>query len=409
MAKQRVYICPEHPEKTYTSWRKFRGHWSTQHRGEECPPREEFLHEMEKEEVIATKKEEKETLKGGGGEEEPEGVPGAFILPEDPVPRLAKILEVHGVTSDLVTQILGVFQIHPGYQNNPVNLHYLLTAKLPRKLHASIPMIISAFTTQDQYYPEGGMPLMMPGMGGSQIMPPYMAGGGYPPYYPYYPPTYGLSPSYRAPIGGREPPEEEAGRGRARERNPVEDAVALLGTLMDLQKKVAGEGEGSSQQVQEIFEGFRATIEEMNKESQAQQDKLLGKIEEAEETRKKDLDAIKDQLHQAEKGRLEDRIDSLEASQAETKSEGLSQLIREAGEGLGSQLEGVRQSISDGADKVGTLAEKLVTVEGPPGGAPAGNKKAKTAADRTISEAAGLAEAEDEVEALARNLEGGSK
>jgi len=53
----RVYICPQHPEKTYTSWRKFRGHWSTRHKGEECPPREEFMQEREKEEVIQYKKE----------------------------------------------------------------------------------------------------------------------------------------------------------------------------------------------------------------------------------------------------------------------------------------------------------------------------------------------------------------
>ncbi|GAI74134.1 unnamed protein product, partial [marine sediment metagenome] len=187
----RVYICPEHPEKTYTSWRKFRGHWSTQHRGEECPPREEFLREMEREEVLGKKKEHKEELKEEAAQrEEVAGAitAGEFILPEDPIPRLAKILEVHGVPGDLTTQILGVFQLHPGYRENPVNLHYLLTAKLPRKLHSSIPMMISAFTTQEGGYPEG-IPMMggQSGMGMGP-MPPFMYGGG---MSPYYPPTVG--------------------------------------------------------------------------------------------------------------------------------------------------------------------------------------------------------------------------
>ena len=42
-----VYACSEHPEKVYSSWRKFRGHWTVCHKGEVCPPREEFYREID--------------------------------------------------------------------------------------------------------------------------------------------------------------------------------------------------------------------------------------------------------------------------------------------------------------------------------------------------------------------------
>ena len=403
MATQRVYICPDHPDKNYTSWRKFRGHWSTRHRGEECPPREEFLQEKEKEEVLEEKKERRETLKETAEKREgAEGAPVSFELSEDPVPRLAQILQVHGVPPEAQSQILGVFQLHPQYQTNPVNLHYLLTAKLPRKLHQSIPMIISAFTTPDNDYPAGGMMGMMPGMGGPQMMPPYMMGGGFSPYYQQ---PMGYSPVYRPPISGRESSDEGEGRRRAKESSPVEDAVALLTTIMKLKDQLVGESKGGDTSVQEIFEGFRSTIEEMSKESKDQVTGLLGTIEKMEEGHKMALEGIKENLHRAELGRLEDKIDTLEKTKDDEKTEGLGTLLREAGEGMGSQIEGVRASVTEGIDKIGDIVKNTVV----PGASmvfSTGQKLKTGNGPRSVADASNLLAAEEDLEALAKSLEG---
>ena len=400
----RCYVCPEHPGKVYTSWRKFRGHWSTQHRGEECPPREEFLQEMEKEEILGKKKEYKEELKEGSvmREEAAEAIAtGEFTLPEDSIPRLAKILEVHGVPGDLTAQILGVFQLHPGYRENPVNLHYLLTAKLPRKLHSSIPMMISAFTTTEDNYPSG-MPLgMMPGGVGPNVMPPYMMGGG---YSPYYPPTFGYQPTYRPPISEHGTGEEEGRRVRVREANPVQDAVALLGTIIELKDKLMPSGGKDSTSVQEIFEGFRETIEEVTKDNKEQQDKLLEQMRGIEESNKATLDGIKEQLHQAEKARLQDKIETLQEAKDEERSEGLGQLLEEAGEGIGAQLEGIRGSVTQGMDRVGDLVGKVVSTEGvrlP------GLENKGIPGERSIATASELLEAEAAVDRIAQELQKG--
>ena len=400
----RVYCCPEHPEKPYTSWRKFRGHWSTQHRGEECPPREEFLQEMEKGEIREQKKEFKES--GGFPQEEAaygKDIPlvGGEGLPEDPVQRLATILDVHGVDKGTRDNLLAIFQLHPGYKDNPVNLHYLLTAKLPRKFHSSIPMMISEFTAQESAYPEG-VPLgMMPGMGGPQAMPPFMYGMGYQPTYPSYP-SYNYLP--RPPMGGREVEGEEgSGRRRERERDPVKDAVALLGTLMEFKDRLMPERGSDGPSVQEVFEGFRSTIEEVTKDNKEQQDKLLAEIRRAEEDRRKDLDGIKDLVHQEREGRLQDRIEALMESKDEERSEGLGTLLKDAGEGAGVQLDGLRQSVNQGVNKLGDIITQAVAA-GPPGGPILRGTVA--GGGRSVGEASALLEAEAEVENIARELEG---
>ena len=401
----RVYICQEHPAKTYTSWRKFRGHWSTQHRGEECPPREEFMQEVEREAVLEVKREKREDKKERAEAKEygpREGAPGEFTLPEESVPRLSRILEVHGVPDEITTSILGIFQLHPAYRENPVNLHYLLTAKLPRKLHASIPMMISAFTTQDQGYPEGAGIGMIPGMPGAGPMPPFMYGGG---YSPPYPPSYGFQPFYRQPMGGHEAEEEDGKRRRVKESNPVQDAVALLGTILDLKDKLMPESGGGSAQVQEIFEGFRSTIEELSKDSKEQQEELLKRLEKSEESHKESLEGIKASLNQSEKDRLQDRINQLEESKDDERSSGLGELIREAGEGLGTQAEGIRQSLDGGLKKVGDIVEKVVStglsseatiIRRSKEGAPVRKK--------SVADAARLMEAEEAVEILVKQV-----
>lgn len=404
MATQRIYVCPEHPAKDYTSWRKFRGHWSTQHKGEECPPRDDFLQQKEKEEILEDKNERKESMSEAAEIKRQVEVgddPASFELSDEPIPRLTRILSVHGVESHVADQILGVFQLHPGYRDNPVNLHYLLTAKLPRKLHQSIPMMISAFTTQESSYPQGGMMGMIPGAGGQQSMPPYMMGGGYPPIYP---PTFGYPPNYRPPIGGREPPEERESRGRVKETSSIEDAVALISTLMSLKDQLSGGNSEGTPQVKEIFEGFRETIEEMNKESKNQVDSLLQTIEKIEEEHKGAIKGIETNLHDAEKNRLLDRITSLEQIKDDEKTEGLGTLLREAGEGLGAQMEGVRSSITEGAGKVGEIVEKAMTA-GASGALPTSPGAPTNKPVKSVADASQIMQAENELEVIAQELE----
>ena len=108
MPSQRIYLCPDHPDKSYTSWRKFRGHWSTQHRGQECPPREEFLQVVERETVLEEKREfreekkERAEVKATFGQEIPRI---GENLPEEPVERLATILDVHGIDRNTRTGV----------------------------------------------------------------------------------------------------------------------------------------------------------------------------------------------------------------------------------------------------------------------------------------------------------------
>jgi len=230
-----------------------------------------------------------------------------------------------------------------------------------------------------------------------------MSGG----YSPYYPQPMGYSPNYRPPMGGRESLDEGEGRRRAKETNPVEDAVALLTTIMKLKDQIGGESKGGDTSVQEIFEGFRATIEEMNKESKDQVKGLLDTIGKMEEGHKVALEGIKENLHEAQLARLEDKIDTLEKTKDDEKTEGLGSLLREAGEGLGSQIEGVRTSISEGVGKIGEIVEKTVTT----GAAPifsTGQKPKAENGPKSIAAASQLLAAEDELETIARSLEGES-
>jgi len=421
----KVYLCPTHPEKPYSSWRKFRGHWSTQHRGEECPPREEFLHEEEKTEFLEQKKEFKE---GGGFPKETISAPGVEVndipiigeggLPEDPVRRLATILDVHGVDKLIRNQLLSIFQLHPGYKGNPVNLHYLLTAKLPRKFHQTIPMMINEFTASDGGYPEG-MAIGGLQMGGSPGgYPPLMyGGGGYSGYPPYYPPYY--PPVGRRPIGGYDEGEEERPSRRKEDPlGPMKDTVALVGALMDVMSKASGGKsdnlEKLSEDLRSSYEGLRSTLEEVIEKSREEKQELAGKYEgqiiALKESFGSTLEKIKEELHGAEKARLQDKIATLENEKDEERTTGLGELMKEAGQGISSQLAEVGSSVSKGMDKVGQIAEKVATapmaiVEGrvtPPGGVKL------HPGPKTLTEAVQTIEAEDEVEILAKELERGS-
>jgi len=415
----RVYRCPDHPEKSYSSWRKFRGHWSTRHRGEEVGPREQYLEEIEKEEFLGEKKEYKEELgeKAAVKEEVTRAVErGEFTLPEDPVPRLDMILEVHGVDESLRHQILGVFQIHPGYQNNPVNLHYLLTAKLPRKLHPSIPMIISAFTAQEGGYPEG-IP-MMGGVGGMGpgAMPPYMMGGGYQPM-PYLPVGGYYMP--RQPMGRYEDMEE--GRSTRRRESPMDsmkETIALMGALFKAVGETTGGGgerfEKFTERLEAAYTGLSETIEEVLDRSKEEKEnverKMSEQLREVQETSRAVIEETKESLHRVQLESKEAEIARLQEEREEERTEGLGELLREAGEGITQQAEGIRETVTRGVDRVGDLAESITQQAAAPkveGGIEITRRTKEP--KMSLSEASDLLELESEVERIAKELEGGRK
>lgn len=238
---------------------------------------------------------------------------------------------------------------------------------------------------------------MMPFFGG-------MGGGMIPPMYP---PAYGYYPPQRVPPRGG-PEEEEGSRGRRAPANPINDAVALLGTIMELQERMGGksgpkEGEPT---VQEIFEGFRETINEVTSKSQDQQDKLIAQMERMDEGHREALEGIKESLHQSEKDRLTDQINALRDAKDEERTDGLGTLIREAGEGLAAQAEGIRIGLEGAGNKISNLAEKIVP-RSLPGEGPLKRGGSPPSGSRSIAEAGELLEAEQAVEAIAQQLETG--
>jgi len=422
----RVYLCPEHPEKIYTSWRKFRGHWSTRHKGEECPPREEFAQEMDREEVTQTKIERGQA--GGAGEERKarmdaesaaevaatgggialSDVPrlGESGLPEEPVDRLATILDVHGVDKVVRDQILRIFQLHPGYRENPVNLHYLLTARLPRKMHSSAPMMISAYVTQDSTYPEGSPMGFMPGMGMPGANPPFMFGGG---FSNQYQPPMGYFPPYRPSISGREPAmEEREPRRRGEGDSSVSSTVALLGALLDVTQKLGGgkseETSKLSEDLRASYEGLRDTLNEMAEVNRAEKEDIRSsfesKLEAIQGESRKAVEEAKEARHKAEMESREAEIARLREEREEERSEGLGTLLKEAGEGVGVQVEGIRQSLNQGMDRIGSIVETAAKVAPPE----VSIKRGGTGKQKTVADATELMEAETELEQIAQQL-----
>ncbi len=422
MAK--VYVCPAHPEKNYTSWRKFRGHWSTQHRGEECPDRETFVQEVEKAEIQEAKKELRENPVNPAKDETEVGT-GAKTqsplvalletgLPEEGVPRLQAILTVHGVDESTMFQILALFQLNPAYQQNPINLHYLLTAKLPRKFHTSIPMIVNEFSNQTESSPLGGIGgMMMPGVTG-QMIPPYLQGGfgGMNPYMMYNP--YSMMPPRRGPIGGGD--EEEGGSRRRRsseDEDPMTKTIALMGAFMDVVQKMTG---GKSDETTKLSEDLRAsyegrsttlaeTIGSTNKEKNEIMEKFNSTINAMEENHRKEMDEVKELLHQAQMAKLEEKISTLEEQKTAEQTSGLGDLLKEAGEGVGTQAEGIRKSVENGVNKMADLAIKVAeSASKPATPQPIQREGVNQEPKRDLSNAAALIEAETAVVQLADKL-----
>jgi len=458
MAKKRIYICPDHPEKPYTSWRRFRGHWSTLHKGEECPPRENFLQEVEAEDVPQMKQEYREELEAGGGisKHDESGsnygrdIPrvGVEGLPEEPIARLATILDVHGIDKSIRDSVLSIFQLHPAYKDNPVNLQYLLMAKLPRKHHQIIPMMVSEFTMQEGATLEGAaLGMLQPGLN-SNMMPSYL--------YPgmsqgYYQPSFGYQNYGMRPMAGAVPPgggypgygsegpvasgrggEGDISPGEERKNNlqevkeivelvlashyksgdeeapkskkeDLKETIAVIGSVMGLVREMtpqSDKAEESNAKMGEYLQDLRSTLEKVIAESAAERaalrEEMNNTVRELMEQNRTTLTEMKDQLSEAEKRRLQDRIDSLEETKDEERTEGLGGLLREAGMGLGTQMSGVKDSIDKVVDKIGDVAVTLPKVVPP---------QIPVEAPKTLEQAGQLFEAELQVEALARSLE----
>lgn len=385
----KVYLCPDHPEKGYKTWRQFRGHWTNKHRGEEPEekdyylkevpgvdkkgrilsegmaeailPREESVEPPIAEAVVARAKQEMLSRAGidpvTASMSQPTSTPsspycvdipriGEGSLPEDPVERLATILGVHNVEKAIRDQILVIFQMHPGYRTNVANLYYLFTSKLPKRYHQSIPMMLSEFTAEEAS-PLGDTPPFMLGMGGAGggpmgMFPPGM--GGYPPAgmpfgYPMYPPRYpGGGMGYDLPPRGsrhREDDDEPVSRKR---EDPITQTLGLVGAIADMMEKMGnkrgqGSDEGSlSTVMKETYENIMRGVEEQNapifQALQESQDKFREAIEAIHENNRKNEENLKRQIDEL-KERHRKENDDLNRAIFQGKIEALQEKLNE--------------------------------------------------------------------------------
>ena len=414
-----MYVCPTcGPEKSFGSWRKFRGHWTASHPGEESPERESIKQEVEVEQEEPEPGEGKiRTIETG--KEYPRIGDGS--LPDDPVDRLGTILDVHGVDANIRNQILRIFQMHPGYKANPVNLHYLLTANLPRKHHNSIPMMVNEYNSQDDLTPEG-VPLMMGGMGNQGMgYNPYMIGMpgmGNQPYGGY--PMYNIPNYSRRPTSRREETEEgdeEVGTGRGRRgrvADPMEQMANMMKnmgafmTAMDSMRRGKGEGEGGNaflEAFEKSQEQIAEAMEEVSDSIKSSKEETKRLLDEQEKKHREEMDTLKQQVHAKELAHLEEKIEDLKDEKEDEKTTGLGSLIHEAGESMGAQIDGVRKSMETGMGQVTRIAENLSKSVVPPGAPGAATSVEKT---KTVAEASALIEAESEVDKLAKELTQGN-
>jgi len=381
------------------------------------------MQDMEKEDVKERRQDFRETSKPPREESPPEepafgqGVPRISQegLPEDPVSRLATILDVHGVDTNTRNQLLGIFQLHPGYKENPMQLHYLLTSKLPRRYHATIPMMVQSFNAQEGSYPEGVPMGMMGGYGQPQV-PPYAYGMQPQGYLSQFMPPYTYMPYPRGPMGNRQEEDTEERPSRGRERSDpmssMKDMFAMMGTMLEFMNNAGRSKSEETQNLNETlrssYEGLRGTLEEVMEKARDEREEMRGvhrkEMDEIKETSRLQAEAVKDMFHESEKGRLEDKVARLEGDRDEERSTGLGELVREAGEGVNTQIQGIRESMDKGADKIGDIISKVGVPGGPQSSAIAeetgsGPKK------RTVGQASDLMKAGEEVERLAKEAE----
>jgi hypothetical protein len=161
--------------------------------------------------------------------------------------------------------------------------------------------------------------------------------------------------------------------------------------------------------MQDNFNALKTTLDNVVNNGRIEKEQLRDNFEarlEAVAASSQDMiETLKDTLHQTEKGHLQLEIQRLQSKSAEENSEGLGNLLREVGEGVGMQMEGLRNSLNNGLDKVGTIAEKAITANP---AAKAGEAIMKSSLPNagplkkvlSPSEAAALAEAEGAIETL---------
>lgn len=426
-ATKKVYICPVcGPGKTFGSWRKFRGHWTATHPGEEAPERDTVRQDVEVEKDEEEHGEEK--IRTVGDKKDYPRI-GDGSLPDDPVDRLGTILDVHGIDKEVRNQVLRIFQMHPGYRNNPVNLHYLLTANLPRKYTSSIPMMVSEYNSQDDATSEGG-PLML-GMPANQGMGynPYMMGGygmGGSPYGGY--PAYGVPDYRRRPTGRRpsdeEPEEDGEGTGRGRGGKPIDPVEQMAGMMKNIgafltaidsvrggKKGEEGEGNAFLEAFEESQKQMSEALDKVSESISSSKEETKKLMDDQEEKHREEMDILKKDIHEKEVTHLQEKINELKDEKDDEKTTGLGGLIKEAGEGIGAQVDGIRKSVDTGLKDITGIATNLsknppqipVPVIGLSG------KQAKAQESLNIAEASTLIDAESKVAGLAKELTPGTK
>jgi hypothetical protein len=328
-------------------------------------------------------------------------------LAVDPYVRLNTILYVHGVPDKKRESVMNICQLHPDHLNNPMNLHNLLASKLDKAFHSSIQLMVSEFMIYEnpqEEQPPYMMPLA-PGMQGTPNTSNQQA-----PYYPGSYGAYGQSPGtrgYPAPaIYYNQPaPNPEAA---------MDKTIATMTLMFKMMKEMTGGG-GASEEAKELRESIKEMRQSMERimeghreESREIRERYEEQMREVREESRDQVNKFQTAMHETEKTFLNYQIQGLQQSRAEEMSEGLGSLMRDAGEGLATEISSLRENVKDGLDKVTNIAGNRISqmpAPGSPGQNTENESAQKPSSRRTPEEAARLMELESDIEDIATFLE----
>lgn len=439
------YQCPHHPDKVYDQWIKFTGHWGHSHKGEPRPEKEdvevELLDDFMDDGSEPFSEESPAPSRAGAPRAAPPASPthqnGAQgyvspfgqdiprlsedIIPSDDTARLAMVLDMHQVDKPARDMVLTIFQMYPDvYQNNPVNLQQLLLTKLRKIYHPSVLMMVTEYGAGTQpTYPGGGMLLPGQGPGMYQGIYPGMNPGmpqGYPQQFP------GVGMGYGGGLPMRVPPQNPQMTQSTQPKDPIDDMVRMMsgmGAMMTAMQQMNGGGQQQAnqiaQQMQQNFEGLKNTLDTVIRQTQVDKESMRNDFQQRLETVSAQsgemLEAMKDALHETQLQNKEAEIARLRDLKEQEMSDGLGSLLREAGEGVGAQMEGVRQSLNMGLNKIGDLVHDAITAPGrainPGSGQP--RQKVDIGRPLTPGQAARVVQSENEIRRLITEMGGGGE
>lgn len=439
------FQCPHHPDKVYDQWIKFTGHWGHSHKGEPRPEKEDVEVELTDDFMEDNHEDSREELPITAGPSSPrsaapapaanqngsQGYVSPFgqdiprlsedIIPSDDTARLAMVLDMHQVDKPARDMVLTIFQMYPDvYQNNPVNLQQLLLTKLRKIYHPSVLMMVTEYGAGTQpTYPGGGMLLPGQGPGMYQGIYPGMNPGmaqGYPQQFP------GAGMGYGVGLPMRVPPQNPQNTQPTQPKDPIDDMVRMMtgfGAMITAMNQMNAGGQQQSsqitQQMQQNFDGLKSTLDTVIRQTQVDKEAMRNDFQQRLEVVSAQsgemLEAMKDALHETQLQNKEAEIARLRDMKEQEMSDGLGSLLREAGEGVGAQMEGMRQTLNSGLNKIGDLAHDMLTAPGrainPGSGQP--RQKVDIGRPLTPGQAARAVQSENEIRRLIAEMGGGGE